>query len=80
MTHRTFRSLLLERDPEKLAAEPLESIRDAGFTHQAAAMAAGYNSVAEMAIDDLVRMVRDLLERVERLEEDTPPGFEELER
>lgn len=68
MTYRVDRSLLLERDPAKLAGPALVSIRDADFRHQKAAMLAGYSSVAEMAIDEMIAMMRDLQERVDRLE------------
>lgn len=77
MTIRVYvdRKLLLERDPAKaLAGPPIESIRDADLRHQSAAMAAGYNSLAEMAIDELIGLVRALEERVADLENQTMPS------
>lgn len=68
MTHRIDRTLLLERDPEKLGKPQLNSIRDADWRHQSVAMTQGYNSIAEQAIDELIGLVRDLYDRVERLE------------
>lgn len=72
MSHRVDRSLLLERDPEKLGPnQPLESIRDAQWQHQKAAMMAGYNSVFEMAVDELLVMVREMQARLDALEGQT---------
>ena len=66
---RVDRSLLLERDPENLKdGMALSSIREADWRHQAAAATAGYNSVAEMAIDELIGLVRELNDRIDALE------------
>ena len=66
--YRPARSLLLEHDPAKLEGPVLRSLRDADWRHQQAAMVQGYNSLAEMAIDELIVIVRELTERVDRLE------------
>ena len=64
------RTLLLSPDPEATGdRKPLESIRDATWEHQAIAMQRGYKSLAEYAIDELAGMVRELIERVDKLEE-----------
>lgn len=69
MPGRIDRSLLLERDPGVYGTgEPLESIKDATWVHQRHAMAQGYNSLAEYAIDELVTQVRELKARVDALE------------
>lgn len=67
---RVDRSLLLERDPQKVRAtmEPLRSIRDVDWRHQAHAIAAGYSSVAEMAIDELIARVGDLADRIDQVQ------------
>lgn len=77
MTHRYDRSLLLEHDPAKLGTPALNSLRDADVRHQQAAMAQGYNSLAEMAVDELVVLVRELQERMDRLEADMA-GYGEI--
>jgi hypothetical protein len=51
MSRRIDRALLLERDPAKTLAGPIESIKDADWRHQSAAMVQGYNSLVEMAVD-----------------------------
>jgi len=68
VNYRTDRSLLLEHDPAKLDRPALRTLRDATWVHQQAAMTQGYNSLAEMAIDELIVLVRELTERVDRLE------------
>ena len=63
------RSLLLEQDPQALSENlQITSIKDADWRHQKAAAVAGYSTVAEMAVDELLRMVRELEERVSVLE------------
>jgi len=69
VSYRADRSLLLEHDQEKLGTPALRSLRDADWRHQQAAMTQGYNSLAEMAIDELIVLVRELTERVDRLEQ-----------
>ena len=70
MSYRPERALLLEHDPAKLDTPPLNSLRDADWRHQQAAMVQGYSSLAEMAVDELVVLVRSLQERMDRLEAD----------
>jgi hypothetical protein len=70
VSHRVDRSLLLEHDPAKLDRPALRSLRDADWRHQQAAMVQGYNSLAEMAIDELIVLVREMQERLDRLEGD----------
>jgi hypothetical protein len=70
VSHRVDRSLLLEHDPAKLDRPALRSLRDADWRHQQAAMTQGYNSLAEMAIDELIVLVREMQERLDRLEGD----------
>lgn len=70
--HRPDRSLLLERDPEKTAAPPIRSLREVDWRHQSAALVAGYNSVTDMAVDELIVLVRDLQDRVDTLERFAP--------
>lgn len=63
------RSLLLEQDPQALSENlQITSVKDADWRHQKAAMVAGYNSVAELAIDEALAMIRDLQARVSALE------------
>ena len=66
-TYRVDRALLLEQDMTK-GRPLLDSIRDADFRHQSAAMVLGYKSVAEMAVDELVGIVRELQGRLDVLE------------
>ena len=77
MSHRPERSLLLEHDPAKLDRPPLRSLRDADWRHQQAAMVQGYNSLAEMAIDEMIVLIRELQERLDRLEADMA-GYGEI--
>jgi hypothetical protein len=66
---RVDRSLLLERDPGVYGTGvPLESIKDATWEHQRHAMTHGYNSLVEMAVDELAGQVRELKARVDALE------------
>jgi hypothetical protein len=68
-SYRTDRELLLEQDPQLLSENlELTSIKDADWRHQKAAAVAGYNSVAELAVDELLGMVRELEKRVAALE------------
>lgn len=62
------RALLLERDPEKTAATPIKSLREADWRHQTAALVAGYSSLTDMAVDELIVLVRELQDRVAALE------------
>ena len=67
--YHTDRSLLLEQDPQQLSENlQITSVKDADWRHQKAAMVAGYSSIAELAIDELLRMVRELEDRVAVLE------------
>jgi hypothetical protein len=71
------RTLLLEHDPVKLGGyPPIRSLRDADVRHQQAAMTQGYSSLAEMAIDELIVMVREMQERLDTLERQL--GYGEL--
>lgn len=44
------------------------SVRDRTFEDQAAAMGAGYNSVLELAFDEMLQALVELQTRVDRLE------------
>jgi hypothetical protein len=70
VSHRVDRSLLLETDPAKLGTPALTSLRDADWRHQQEAMKQGYNSLTEMAVDELLVLVREMNERLDRLEGD----------
>jgi len=70
VSYRPDRSLLLEHDPAKLGTPALQSLRDADWRHQQAAMVQGYSSLAEMAVDELIVLVRELQQRLDRLEAD----------
>jgi hypothetical protein len=66
---REARTLLTEHDPERVGRGiALSSIRDATWVHQRHALAQGYNSVLELAIDELAEQVRELKRRVDELE------------
>ena len=66
---REARLLLGERDPDKLGrGEALASIKDATFVHQRYALAQGYNSLLELAIDELAGEVCELKRRLDELE------------
>ena len=69
MSYRPERALLLEHDPAKLDTPALRSLRDADWRHQRAAMVQGYSSLAEMAIDELIVLVRELQDRLTALEQ-----------
>jgi hypothetical protein len=66
---REARLKLGEPDPEKLGrGTSLQSIRDATWVHQRHALAHGYNSILELAIDELAAEIAALKERVDALE------------
>jgi uncharacterized coiled-coil protein SlyX len=67
---RIDRTLLIETDQDNVDATrvPLTSIRQAGWQHQALAASQGYNSMAEFAIDELLTLVGEQQQRIERLE------------
>jgi hypothetical protein len=66
---REARTLLTEHDPERVGrGVALASIRDATWVHQRHALAQGYNSVLELAIDELAEQVRELKQRLDALE------------
>jgi len=56
-------------DPEPGRGVPLGSIRDATWVHQRYAMLNNYNSVLEMAFDELAAEINELKTRVAQLEE-----------
>ena len=64
---REARVKLLDRDPGR--GLPLVSIKDATWLHQRHAMSQGYNSLVEMAIDELAAEINELKTRVAQLEE-----------
>lgn len=66
--HHVDRSLLLEHDEETITPRPIMSVKDADWRVQRVVMQAGYNSVVEFAVDELLRMYRDCVARVEVLE------------
>lgn len=61
------RDELLTEGP--LSHRPLTSIREADWRHQADAMAKGYNSMAEYAIDELLAQILELRDRMDRFEQ-----------
>jgi hypothetical protein len=66
---REARTLMLEHDPDKLGrGTALVSIRDATWVHQRYALAQGYNSILELALDELAAEVAALKARVDALE------------
>jgi hypothetical protein len=66
---REARLLLLERDPARLGrGTSLQSIRDASWVHQRYALAHGYNSVLELAVDELAAEISSLKQRIDALE------------
>jgi hypothetical protein len=68
-TFREARSLMLERDPDKVGRGlALTSIKDATWVHQRHALLAGYNSILELAIDELAEQIAELKERCDALE------------
>jgi len=70
-TFREARTLLNERDPDKVGrGTSLASIKDATWVHQRYAMAHGYNSVLELAIDELAAEINALKQRMDALESD----------
>jgi hypothetical protein len=79
-TFREARTLLVERDPEQIGRGlALTSIRDATWVHQRHALLQGYNSILELAIDELAEQIATLKARVEALEEQIP-AIETLSR
>jgi len=67
---REGRVLMTETDPAKLPRGlPLGSIRDVTWVHQRHAISQGYNSVLEMALDELATEVAELKIRVQALED-----------
>lgn len=64
---REARRVLFDADTESPGA-PLTSIRDATYVHQRYALSHGYNSLLELAIDELAGEIRELKERVDALE------------
>ena len=64
---RESRTKLLDPDPGRGVA--LGSIRDVTWVHQRHAIAQGYNSVLELAIDELAAEINELKQRVTLLEE-----------
>jgi len=63
------REKLLEPDPDKLGrGTALSSIRDATWVHQRHAIVHGYNSILELAIDELAAEVAELKQRLDALE------------
>jgi malonyl CoA-acyl carrier protein transacylase len=71
--YRTARSLMLEQDTEKIreSMEPLTTLKDVDWRHQQAAMVAGYNSVLEMAVDEILTRLGEMSERMDRIEQTT---------
>jgi uncharacterized small protein (DUF1192 family) len=66
---REARSLLVERDPEQIGRGlALTSIKDATWVHQRHALLQGYNSILELAIDELAEQIAALKARVDALE------------
>lgn len=78
MTEETFRearTLLLERKPENLGRGlPLGSIRDATWVHQRHAIVNGYNSLLELAIDELAAEINECKRRMDALEAQLDAG------
>ena len=67
--YREARTLMLEHDPDRVGrGTSLVSIRDATWVHQRYALAQGYNSVLELAIDELAAEVSALKQRIDMLE------------
>ena len=72
---REARSLLVEHDPDAVGrGVALTSIKDATWVHQRHALLQGYNSILELAIDELAEQIATLKERVEALEERMDAG------
>jgi hypothetical protein len=55
---------------------PLTSMRDVNWEHQAAAVKAGYKSVADLAIDELLDLVGKLQAVADKLEARVAAAFE----
>ena len=68
-TFREARTLLNERDPDKVGrGTSLASIKDATWVHQRYAMAHGYSSILELAVDELAAKIAELEQRIDQLE------------
>lgn len=67
------RARLLDQ-PRPLQDIQITSLRQVTYEHQRAAMAAGYSSMAELAIDQLLAEVVALRDRVATLENDAAGG------
>lgn len=61
---------------KNLTVGPITTMRDVNWEHQAVAMRAGYKSVGDMAIDELLDKIGELEGRVQALEN---PGCELVE-
>jgi hypothetical protein len=76
MSEETFheaRTLLVERDPDKLGRGlALTSIKDATWVHQRHALLQGYNSILELAIDELAEQIAAMKTRIDALEARMP--------
>ena len=69
-TFREARVLMLEQDPDRVGrGVALTSIKDATWVHQRHALLQGYNSILELAIDELAEQIATLKERVDAFEE-----------
>jgi hypothetical protein len=58
----------LSQHSTKPARIRFRSVRDRSFEDQTAAMERGYNSVMELAFDEMLQALVELQERVDRLE------------
>jgi hypothetical protein len=69
------RTLLVEPDEHRIGRGiSLTSIKDVTWVHQRHAMIQGYNSVLEMAFDELAAELGELKGRVEALEAEIENG------
>jgi len=60
---------MLERNPDRIGrGTSLASIRDATWVHQQYALTHGYDSVLELAIDELAAEITELKLRMDALE------------